>query len=113
MTASDLAPEQVTDAVEGFARFSMNTAQDLYRVMQEVDQLRQEVADLRAQPIHRPLLNKREAAEYLSMSVSALEKLMAAGCVPVVRLTGPNSWPRFRVSDLDTWIESKVGSHDE
>lgn len=79
----------------------------------EVRHLRQEIADLSTQPVRRPLLSKREAAEYLSISVASLDNLIGARAIPVVRLTGRSSFPRFRADDLDAFIASRIVARNE
>lgn len=75
----------------------------------ECQELRTEVAELRAQPNRRPLMTKQQAAEYLGCSISTINDLMGRGKLPVVRF---DKRPRFRADDLDLWIESRIESHD-
>jgi len=51
------------------------------------------------------LFTTKEAAEYLCCSERTLRQLRQRG-LPFVQLTGRSV--RFRVADLDKWIESQV-----
>jgi excisionase family DNA binding protein len=58
-----------------------------------------------------PLLTQRQAAEYLNVSITTLQRWRRKGIgPPSIRL--PNGYLRFRRSDLDTWLE-KHGSNPE
>jgi excisionase family DNA binding protein len=52
------------------------------------------------------LINEAEAAKYLSLSRSFMRQARVKGTGPVYRKFGRAV--RFRVQDLDAWIESKA-----
>lgn len=51
------------------------------------------------------LLNVEEAAQYLRLSVKTLRNWCYRGQVPYVKLGGS---VRFRLADLEAWIESSM-----
>lgn len=53
----------------------------------------------------RGLLTKSQAADYLSIGVSSLDRLISVGEIVPIRL-GDNS-PRIKRLDLDDWIETR------
>jgi excisionase family DNA binding protein len=55
----------------------------------------------RLKPVAKRLMVVREAAEYLGMSVDAIQHKVAARQIPVVRV---DRFTRFDVADLDRWI---------
>jgi excisionase family DNA binding protein len=52
-----------------------------------------------------PLLNPLQAAEMLGINHHTLERMAKNKCVPAIEIG--RLW-RFRQSDLDAWIDSKV-----
>lgn len=52
------------------------------------------------------LLNPEELAAYLNVPKGTVFSLTCRGQIPVTRL-GPRT-PRYRVSDIDAWLESKT-----
>ena len=54
----------------------------------------------------KPLLTAQEAAEYLGLEYSTLEKWRGQGRGPNYVKCGGSV--RYRQNDLDTWIESRV-----
>lgn len=51
------------------------------------------------------LMTKKEVAEYLRLTVSAIDKALRAGGIPVERAI---SSPRFRKSTIDSWLSGKT-----
>jgi hypothetical protein len=56
----------------------------------------------------QPLLNERQAAELMSLSVHRLQRLRQTGGPKFVRVG--KSAIRYRVGDLETWIAGRVVS---
>lgn len=56
------------------------------------------------------LLTRAQAAARLSLSVKTLHNLASAGDGPPFLYITPRS-PRYRVADLDAWIESRRVAH--
>jgi len=54
-----------------------------------------------------PLLNSEQAAKLLAIHPKTLQKMARQGIVPAVRLG--DLW-RFRASELDVWVRSRVSS---
>ncbi len=50
-------------------------------------------------------LDRREAAEYLSVSTRMVDKLASAGSLPRIKLGRKTV---FRISDLNAYIETRV-----
>lgn len=51
------------------------------------------------------LLNRKEAASFLGISIAMLDKLVAQGKLPVVRFCRK---PLFRIEDLETFIQEHL-----
>lgn len=54
-----------------------------------------------------PLLTLREAAEVLKIHQDTLKKRARAGEIPAMKI---GKYWRFRLSDLDAWLKTKVVS---
>lgn len=52
-----------------------------------------------------PMLTRDSAAAYLSVSTRTLDRLVHSGAVPAYRIGGHR---RFRIEDIDCFIESRV-----
>jgi excisionase family DNA binding protein len=52
------------------------------------------------------LMSKREAAQYLGISLVSLERLLRSSDLQIVRIGG---LVKFRPEDLDRFIESQLG----
>ena len=59
-----------------------------------------------AQTSFEPLLTARAVAQLLGVGVSTLYEWQRKGLIPYVRLPGHGI--RFRASDLEAWIESRI-----
>lgn len=59
--------------------------------------------------LEKALLRRESSANYLDMSPRTLDKITAAGLIPVVHPTGTRA-VRYRKVDLDAYVES-LGSH--
>ena len=55
----------------------------------------------------REILNKKEAAEFLRMSVSTLERLMKEGKIPYAKINTTRRKVLFLKEDLIKWVKSK------
>jgi excisionase family DNA binding protein len=60
----------------------------------------------RAQTALEPLLTARDLAPLLGVGVSTLYEWQRKGLIPYIKLPGHGI--RFRASDLQTWIESRI-----
>jgi hypothetical protein len=58
----------------------------------------------------RALLNRRNAAAYLDISPYTLDRLVKAGKLTPIALTGPNGPLMFRVRDLNALIDKRAAS---
>jgi excisionase family DNA binding protein len=56
-------------------------------------------------PVRRLLITKAEAAERLGISVRTVERLIAAGRLPLVHVEGA---ARLRVADLEAYVDALV-----
>jgi excisionase family DNA binding protein len=56
-------------------------------------------------PVQRILITKAEAAEQLGVSVRTVERLIAAGRLPLVHVEGA---ARLRVADLEAYVDALV-----
>lgn len=56
-------------------------------------------------PTIPPLLTKRQAAQYLSVSIGTVERLMRAGALPYVRV---GMLARFEISALANFVEANT-----
>lgn len=63
--------------------------------------------NIRYRPADPALLTRAEAAAYIGVSVSALAHWACEGRGPIRCVIGRSSY--YRLSDLDTWIESRRG----
>lgn len=59
---------------------------------------------------HRSVLTLREAASYLRLHISQLEKLAQEGSIPGFMIEG--TW-RFLKSTIDEWVKTKLGVSQE
>ena len=60
-------------------------------------------------------VNEKHAADLCGLSIDTLRRYRRAGTSPVyVRIGGPNGPIRYRVADLDEWLQSNsFGSRAE
>jgi predicted DNA-binding transcriptional regulator AlpA len=58
---------------------------------------------------HRAQLTRKEAAAFLNLSTKTVERLGASGAFPTFDLGTGGDRPaiRYRLSDLERWIESR------
>lgn len=55
----------------------------------------------------RALVNITDAAEYLGTTVTHMRKLVYERRIPFVKMgDGPKAHLRFKITDLDAWIEA-------
>lgn len=54
---------------------------------------------------HR-LLRQGQAAEYLGVGISTIQRMIASGTLPTVKLT-PGGWPMIDRNDLDEYIDAR------
>ena len=64
--------------------------------------------NLPRRPQDRNLLNRREAAEYLGISVSSLAHWSRARLGPELRMIGRSSYYHF--FDLNLWLAARAGT---
>ncbi len=53
------------------------------------------------------LLTSREVAEYLGYSTATIQDWFEAGKLPGLKPGGPGGRLRFRLSEIEAWLESK------
>ncbi|UTN91795.1 helix-turn-helix DNA binding domain protein [Gordonia Phage Sampson] len=52
------------------------------------------------------LLRQGQAAEYIGVGISTIQRMIASGALPTVQLT-PKGWPMIDRHDLDAYIENR------
>lgn len=62
---------------------------------------------------HEPYVDAKSAAQYLSMSPKKLLNLARSGRIPAHGIGGSRKMWRFRLSELDHWMQTEVTSSSD